>query len=435
VIASIIRALLESLARLFYPQRTVAGSERIPHTGPVIFVGNHPNALLDPVMIRIATGRPVRFLAKSTLWDNPFGRVAMEAFGCIPVLRAQEAGGRAGDVRRNEETFARCRAELARGGAVALFPEGTSHSDSRMRELKTGAARIALGAESASPGVIILPVGLHFEDKSVFRSRVLLVVGEPIPVAPFMREFARDERATVESLTGEIREGLNGVVMQAETRELLEGVAAIASWTRALGAGTDLSERNRRARAMLAAYARLQESDPARVDAVASDARRYARMLRRLGIRDPWALELAPVPPLRMVIKLARLVVELHAAIVGAILSWVPYRLAGLVAARVARTEDVVGTVKLLAGMLFLFIAWTLESAAFGMVFGWWWSVPTFLGIAGCSFAALNFQELWNDVREGWRYLWLRAARPATVSRLAARRRELADQVAAALRS
>jgi hypothetical protein len=375
-------------------------------------------------MIRIGTGRPVRFLAKSTLWGNPFGRVAMEAFGCIPVFRAQESGDRAGDVTRNEETFARCRAELARGGAVALFPEGTSHSDPQMRELKTGAARIALGAEAESAGVIILPVGLHFEDKSVFRSRVLMVVGESLPVAPFLKEFARDERATVESLTGEIREGLNSVVMQAETREVLEGVAAIAAWTRA-GSGREL----------MAAYERLQASDPGRVEQIADIARRFARILRRLGVKDPWALELAPISPGLLALKILQLIVELPLAVDGVITSWIPYRLAGVVAARVATSEDVIGTVKLLAGMLFLGVTWIALSIPAGILFGWIWAIPVFVGLALCGFVALRFQELWNDVRIGIRFATLRTVHPGTVSRLAARRRELADQVAAALQS
>jgi 1-acyl-sn-glycerol-3-phosphate acyltransferase len=423
VIAPLIRALLESLARLFYPHRVVEHRERIPRAGPVIFVGNHPNALLDPVMLRIATGRPVRFLAKSTLWSNWFGRVAMEAFGCIPVFRAQESGERAGDVSRNEETFARCRAELARGGAVALFPEGASHSDPTMRALKTGAARIALGAESESPGVVILPVGLHFEDKAIFRSRVLLVVGEPLPVAPRMAEFRRDERAAVESLTGEIRDGLDSVVMQAETREVLDGVAAIAAWTRA-GSGREL----------MAAYARLQASDPARVERIADDARRFARVLRRLGITDPWALELAPLSPGRLALKVFQLIVWLPGAVIGVITSWIPYRLAGVVASRVATSEDVIGTVKLLAGMVFLTVTWGVLSVPAELIFGGFWWIAAFVWFALCGYIALRFQELWNDVRVGVRYMTMRAAHPGTVGRLAQRRRELAEQVAAALR-
>src|SRR6266404_9819416 len=97
-LTSVIRWLFESLVRLYYPVRVVEGQAKIPATGPLIFVLNHPNGLLDPVLLRVAVGRPARFLGKSTLFANPLGRLAMDAFGTIPVYRAQEAGARAGDV-------------------------------------------------------------------------------------------------------------------------------------------------------------------------------------------------------------------------------------------------------------------------------------------------------------------------------------------------
>src|SRR5262249_40272225 len=160
------RWLGEALVRLYYPSRTVEGGERIPPDKPVVFVLNHPNGLLDPLLLRVATGRPARFLAKSGLFANPLGRLAMNAFGSIPIYRAHEAGARAADVSRNDESFARCRAALAAGEALALFPEGVSHSDPQLRPLKTGAARIALSAEAegrGALGVTVVPVGLYYE--------------------------------------------------------------------------------------------------------------------------------------------------------------------------------------------------------------------------------------------------------------------------------
>src|SRR6185312_8955154 len=112
--AGVVRALGEALVRLYYPVRVIDGAERIPAGKPIIFVLNHPNGLLDPLVLRVATGRASRFLAKSTLFGNPLGRLAMDAFGSIPVYRAHES--KPGDANRNDETFARCRAELAAGG-------------------------------------------------------------------------------------------------------------------------------------------------------------------------------------------------------------------------------------------------------------------------------------------------------------------------------
>ena len=431
--------------RLYYPTRAVEGESRIPAQGALIFVLNHPNGLLDPVLLRVAVGYPARFLGKSTLFANPLGRLAMDAFGTIPVYRAKEtgAGARAADVSRNEESFALCRQALARGEALALFPEGTSHSDPQLRPLKTGAARIALSAQQSNDGklgVVVVPVGLHYERKARFRSRVLLLVGDPIAVAPLLPAYRKDERQTVDDLTNEIKQRLDAVVLQAETRELLAGIAAVATWTAPPGsaatgeAGDHLATQHRRARELLSAYERMRASDPQRVETIAASARDYARTLRHLGVQNPWALELETVKPTHLLGAVGRIALALPFALVGAVLGWLPYRLAGKVAARVTSDEDVLGTVKLLAGAAFLFLAWLAEAITAGIWRGPLWGGLTFaLGIGG-GYAALRFDELAIEVAEAVRMLWLRAWRFDTARRLAERRRRLADEVARALR-
>lgn len=458
VAGGVVRALGEALVRLYYPVRVVddqtgilggglgpsattplgqaqlrqRGAERIPSGRPIIFVVNHPNGLLDPLVLRVATGRPARFLAKSTLFGNPLGRLAMNAFGSIPVYRAQEA--RPGEANRNEETFARCRAELAAGGVLALFPEGTSHSDPQLRPLKTGAARIALSAEAEQDGrlgVTIVPVGLAYESKTTFRSSVLLVVGEPILVAARLADYRRDERAAVAALTDDIAARLDAIVLQAESRDLLAGIARVARWT---GAGPDdPAGRHRRARELASAYERLRARDPARVEAVVAEVRGYWQTLRRLGVRDPWALEMGSPRAAAVLAAIAGLVLAAPFALLGALLGWLPYRLAGVVARRVTRDEDLLSTVKLLAGSLFLFLGWSAESALVGIWRGAAWALPAF-GLAMASgYLALRFDELLRDGRAAWRALSMRAFHFNTARRLAERRRELADAVARAL--
>src|SRR5450432_3086674 len=447
LLEALIRWLTEALVRLYYPVRLVEGGARIPRDRPVVFVLNHPNGLLDPIVLRVATGRAARFLAKSTLFGNPLGRLAMDAFGSIPVYRAHEVGARAQDTSRNEETFARCRAALGRGEALALFPEGTSHSDPQLRPLKTGAARIALSAEREAAdaggrlGAVIVPVGLFYEPPAVFRSRVLLDVGEPLEAASLLPRYRQDERAAVETLTDEIRARLDAVVLQAETRELLAGIARVARWTAEKrpsdepGARDEaLSAEHRHARELLDAYERLRARDPARVEAVAAEARAYARTLRHLGVRNPWGLEIELIAPTRVVAAVARVALALPFAIVGAALGWLPYRLAGVVAPRITKDEDVLGTVKLIAGATFMFVAWSAEAVAAGVRWGPAWIAPVFLGAIGAGYVALRFEELAKETTEALRHLWLRAFHFDTARRLGERRRALAEAVASALR-
>jgi hypothetical protein len=270
----------------------------------------------------------------------------------------------------------------------------------------------------------------------VFRSGVLLVVGEPFGVASLLPDYERDQRATVDTLTDEIRDRLDEVVLQAETRELLAGIARVARWTgdAPTGDAADLATQHRRAQELLAAYGRLRARDPARVEAIAASARAYARTLRQLGVRDPWALEVELVRPLPAALTLVKLVIALPLAIIGAVMGWIPYRLAGVVARRVTQDEDILGTVKMIAGTVFLSVGWLAEAIGVAGRWGAGWAAPTFLLGVACGYVALRFEELLSETAEALRHLWLRAFHRDTARRLAERRRALAQAVTVALR-
>ena len=441
-----LRALSLRLVRFFYPRLTLEGQERLPERGPVILVANHPNGLLDPVVLQLAVGQPVRFLAKSTFFRNPFGRAAMAAFGCIPVYRSQDEGRdekAAPDSRgaRNEETFALCRQVLREGAWLALFPEGTSHSDPQMRPLKTGAARIALStmAEAAAAGtpvdLVIVPAGLGYEAKSIFRSGVLVRIGQPLRVGGYLDAHAGDQRAASDALTTDIRAGLAEVVLEAETRDLLEGVARVALWTAdGKQSDPDPAALHHRARTLLTAYQAIHDRDPDSVEHITRKVRDYARVLRHLGVSDPWALEVEEVGAGRVVGAVVKLLAAAPLAALGAVLGWVPYRLAGRVAKRVVGREfDILSTVKLLAGSLFLLLAWIGE-AVLGALF-----LRPLVGLAivllapVTGYLALRFEEIAGETVMAVRHLWLRRAHASKVARLVQRRRALADDVARAL--
>lgn len=386
--AAAFRAVILLLVRVFY--RTIAVLGRVPTGGPVLVVANHPNGLLDPIVLRIALDRPVAFLAKSTLFGNPLGRFAMGAFGALPVYRASEA-----DTRRNEETFAACRDLLRGGGWLALFPEGVSHDGPRLMPLKTGAARIALGA---GVPVTVLPAGLLFEDRAVFRTRASVAVGEPFVVAP----GDPDDRAAVDALTARISGALGALVLQADDREVWRGLLAVAAWTSADG-GRDMAALQARAHALAAGYRALAERDPGALDRVVAATRRLVAHLDALGVADPLALHAAPPSRARALLPLLALA---PFALCGAVLGWPPYRLVRPLAERLAAGhQDVVSTYKLLLGIVAIGGAWLVETAAAVALLG-----PEGLSVLAlaptCGWLALRWDERWTrraEAHHAWR--------------------------------
>jgi len=439
--ASLLRWMGETAVQLYYPRRSVAGAEHLPPRGGAIYVANHPNGLLDPMALRVTLKRPVRFLAKSTLWGNPFGRLAMDAFACLPVFRLRDAAeiGRVDTVALNEETFARCRAALAAGDDLALYPEGTSHAEPRLKPLKTGAARIALGAAAeaalapARRPPVLVPVGSRYEAPAKFRSALHLVVGPPIDLGPYLPRHAADPRAAIDVLTDEIRARLDELVLQAESRELLAGIARVASWTAEAPDDDAPARQHARTRELLEAYARLRAADPGRLARLTEEVREYAELLERMGVDDPWALELPRVPPSRLAAGLARVVATAPLAMWGALVCWPAYRLTKVVARLATKDEDVLGTMKMIGGAIFIVAGWLIEAGVIWRLWGLCLALASLAVAPLAGYTALRFTESLRDVGAALRHLGWRA-RGRTARQLAARRRALAADVAEALR-
>ena len=131
-------------------------------------------------MVGIVARRPVRFLAKAPLFEVPvFGNI-LHALGMMPAYRRSDDPSQ---THRNLESLSQAAARLKGGEAIGIFPEGKSHDAPRLEQVKTGAARMAIQAvREGAVGLKLVPVGLNYERKEMFRSAIWIRVGEPIDV-------------------------------------------------------------------------------------------------------------------------------------------------------------------------------------------------------------------------------------------------------------
>jgi glycerol-3-phosphate O-acyltransferase / dihydroxyacetone phosphate acyltransferase len=238
---ALVAALARLVVRIFFRELEVVGAARLPASGPLVVVANHHNGMIDPLLIVAAlsapgAGRMPRFLGTHLLWRNPALRPWLELGGVIPIYRPKDVGA-AADPAQNAAAFKRCHEQLAAGGVVALFPEGTSHSEPGLAPLKTGAARIGLEAARRFPGLrpIVAPIGLTFEAKGTFRSRALVEIGEPIDPAA---EIALDRRqAAVEDGAVAGSGAASATAVRALTARIEAGLQAVTlnygSWEQA----------------------------------------------------------------------------------------------------------------------------------------------------------------------------------------------------------
>lgn len=216
---------------LFFRRIDVEAPQNVPFEGPVLLAANHSNALVDPLVILTAISRPVTMTAKQALANNILLRWLMSACGVITFQRQQDAGPRLRQ-RKNLKSLQQCQNILARGGAICIFPEGISHSDSKLRAFRPGVARIALEFvhNAGNPGRLkVVPTGLLYTAKDRFRSDVWLRFGDPLDVG---RWLDQNPHAAAPELTRVIEDRVAALTINTPSRReqwLLAGAAEIVA--------------------------------------------------------------------------------------------------------------------------------------------------------------------------------------------------------------
>jgi 1-acyl-sn-glycerol-3-phosphate acyltransferase len=127
MIRRIITTILRLALRIYFRRIEVTGLENIAPEAPVIFVLNHPNALVDPAFLLCLTPRRIAFIGKAPLFRMPVIGYLVRAMDTLPAYRRQDEGQ---DVTRNLKTFAAARA-LKRGVDIGICPRGRFRTTSR----------------------------------------------------------------------------------------------------------------------------------------------------------------------------------------------------------------------------------------------------------------------------------------------------------------
>jgi glycerol-3-phosphate O-acyltransferase / dihydroxyacetone phosphate acyltransferase len=408
--------------------RLAVSGKRGPRSGPLLLVANHPNSLFDPLLVAMAAGRPVRFLAKEPLFHDPVVGWLVRGAGSIPVFRAQDDPGSVG---RNEEAFRAAHEALRDGAALGIFPEGISHHLPALAPLKTGAARIALGAAALRGGAFpILPVGLSFRDKERFRSEGLVRVGAPVEWDDLASpDFGARE---VRELTRRIGEALRAHTLNLgswEDAPLVRWAAAV--YAAEFGVPVDAAARVAAEQEAVAILSAERERGSDEWSEAARLLRRHARILGHLGL-EPSDLHESPTlaTTLRWTLRQAAMLVGAGIfAALGSLLFLPPQRLGDLVVARMEVTPDVRSTYRTITTGV-LGIAWIVILAATAAVLGGWVAgAVTLAALPALATLTLLVRDRWSSARgTARRYLLLRT-RAALRQELLARQREIAARL------
>jgi 1-acyl-sn-glycerol-3-phosphate acyltransferase len=423
--------------RVYFRRVEVVGIEHVPPTSPVIFVLNHPNALVDPAFLLSLAPRRVSFLAKSPLFRMPVLGYFVRAMDSLPVYRRQDEGE---DVTRNREMFVAARKLLARGGTIGICPEGVSHDEPRLRPIKTGAARIALAAVSTGEvkDLKIVPAGLYYTSKTKFRSAVLLYFGKPLEVEPAKLDpDGSPPRAAVKELSNRIESALREVMLDAEHEEALQTITRaerIFNSEPGEEASESLAEELQLQQRFVKAYQVLRERAPERLRRLEVRMSRFEEELTQAGV-DPDDLS-PPTSTLdvfrHLITRVVLFLLLILPATLGALVHYPAYRLGGYLATRFSKDDDdVVSTVKIISAMLLFPLTWLVAAAAGYKLEGWTVALIAAGLIPLAGYLAIHFFEGFDESLGGLRALAFFLMRRRFFVRLLAERKAIRSEILA----
>jgi len=439
---AILRGLGQILATVFFREIEVVGENRLPDSGPVIVVANHFNSLIDGVLVASYLPRFPRFLGASTIWDYKLLRPFLKAAGVIPVFRHRDAGK---VFARNQSSLAGTWDLLRAGGVLALFPEGISHNNPYLLPIKSGAARIALGAEEkyGPLGVTILPVGLVFDSKNRFRSRALIQIGAPIRFDADCGPRGSDlRRNKTKGITHEIETGLSAITQNFDTRDSARVLGRAADiWGQSnpiLPVKQSLAETFERRRDFGRGYNWMSVHHPKTTSAVMKTLTEYDEMLAATGLRDEQVGATYASSAIFGIAarSLFALIVRLPLSIVGTALNWIPFQIARVFAR--GKDQDKMATWSLFSSMIIFPGLWLVQAAVcsaivtgwFGLLSGWLVFLTVLLAAPLTGRATLRFHDLLHRLYHEVRAWFILRSRKTLAGRLVAKRLEVLDQLA-----
>jgi hypothetical protein len=322
---------------------------------------------------------------------------------------------------------------IADGHAVGIFPEGISHSAPRLQPLKTGAARIALGAAKLlGRSFPIVPMGLVFRDRRTFRSSARVIVGASCEWDDLAHRGSEDKEA-VRELTRRIEKSMLAVTLNLHDwadEQVVRCTERI--WQAEFGATSDALSDIERLQATTDALARLRLGESSQWRRVAREIRGHDRMLARLGF-TPLTLNASVSNDAAVSWTLQRLplLLLIPLSVVGAILFWVPRELTGIVGTKLAMSEgeDAVPTFRVLAAAIFFPLWFILIGSLVGHRNGFWIGFATTCSLPLLAFLALAVGESRRLSIEAARRFFVRRFDRARVEQMRARQRRLAAEL------
>lgn len=200
--------------RTFYKKIYLTGLDNYPKDKPVILALNHPTAFVEPCILATTLEDELHFLVRGDFFRKPLYNKLLRSCGCLPVFRMKDGGYE--NIKNNYSTFNVTFEALKNGEPIVILAEGTSIHEKRLRPLKKGTARLALGTMQqygADTDVHIVPIGVNYTYAERFRSEVMIEFAEPIRALDYWETYQENNAKGIRDLTDELKNRLKKKVV------------------------------------------------------------------------------------------------------------------------------------------------------------------------------------------------------------------------------
>ncbi len=352
----------------FFNKIIVEHADKVNYDIPTIFVANHPNTMMDALIVGYAVKKRLFFIAKSTIFSNRIASWFLTKTGIVPIYRKQDDPSK---MAQNKEVFEKLYEFLEAGRSFLIFPEGISIPDRRIHRIKTGTARIALGIEERNDfklGVQIVPVGLNYSDIERSRSNVYCRCGRSILPGDYREDYLNDPVQAVNKLTEEIRSSLEHLTTTVGEVEFGSVVAALETvYKKELMIDLGMNKKSDKdefftTKGIINAVQWLYQHRPKWARKIEEELRKYLRTLERLNLRDEF------LSPKRSGVRTAKrvrswffLVIGFPIYLWGSVNNFIPYGIPRWFTKYFTKQETFVSSVKLMLGIGSFAIFYSLQ--------------------------------------------------------------------------
>ena len=435
---NLIKLIVKFAIEIFFDEVEIHCEEYIPKEGPLIIAANHPSSIMDALVVGVKTPRKIHYIGHSGLFSSTVKSKFLYAMGIIPVYRRED---NTENVEDNTNMFRAAYKILEGGKCIGIFPEGTSQTDRKVLNLKTGTARIALGAEKQNDfnlGLSIVPLGLYFTARHRFRSKVLLNFGKPIHISDFKEIYEEDEFEGVHKLTERISDELVKLTVNVKKSELDGFVIDLEKIYKAnlkddldegelLRSKSDVFKDLYLTQQLADAVTYYMEKSPDDVNALIQDVKNYRLKLDRLQLRDSQLqndIKKSNVSRRSWKIMLWS-IAGFPFWVAGVLTNYIPYKFAGYFGRKVGYEETKTSSALMIGGGFGFLLFYSLETFLVYLYFTPFIAFSFLLMLPVIGFVSLAYVKKLRHRWRMWNFALTILTNKHTVKRLQLERRSI----------